>query len=229
METDATASMQRLKSRDVPQKYTPKTFDLHLPQKIAQTMSRYSDITAFGEVFGPSMCGIVLSNEDRAIMSEKSPRIIDLSAYSKSAPLVWMKAQFFSLNIDAGDGRMTPKEIDATSRSLIAEYAGLRVTDFLLFFAKLRAGHYGKFYGSVDGISIATSFQKFVRWLNERRADIIARRDLEAVRLEEELHARRAVSRPDFEKMVSSGFSIESCQKCNSRNCVECKMKYLNK
>lgn len=216
----AVASMRALRKNAAPRNYTPSNYSAR-SQKVVQTLSRYSNIGSFGEAFGPSLCSKVLESEERAIMSESAPRVIDLAFYGDNAPRAWIEAQISAANIEFGK-RMTPYAISSLAASLVADFGGLLVTEVLLFFAKLRAGHYGKFYGAVDGIDLAAKFQTFSRWLMKRRAELseVARRKEE--KAEAERHAAQAITREEFDSMLLNGFDPKSCRACADRDCRAC-------
>lgn len=185
----------------------------------------YSDIEAFCAAYGPSLCPAVLSNEERSITSSRAPRVINLCAYGDNAPRAWLEAQISAANLEF-EKRMTPYAISSLAAALLADFGGLRVTEVLLFFAKLRAGHYGKFYGAVDGIDIAAKFQAFSKWLSRRRSEIMVEAERELKKKEDEAHASRSVSREVFERMVSAGFDPSACRLCSTRDCMMCIEKY---
>ena len=48
------------------------------------------------------------------------------------------------------------------SRLMLAEYPYLKVSELLLFFHRLKCGRYGRFYGMVDALFIASALVQFM-------------------------------------------------------------------
>ena len=57
------------------------------------------------------------------------------------------------------------KELSAL---ILTEYPFLKASEMLLFFHRLKCGRYGRFYGSVDALTITTSLLQF---MDERRKE----------------------------------------------------------
>lgn len=53
---------------------------------------------------------------------------------------------------------------------ILTEYPFLKASEMLLFFHRLKCGRYGRFYGSVDALTITTSLLQF---MDERRKESV--------------------------------------------------------
>lgn len=74
----------------------------------------------------------------------------------------WLENQLRDLNEYVGcSKKMDILQIEDTARVIIADSFFLKLSEVMLFFARLKAGRYGKFYGSVDPMTITTALQKF--------------------------------------------------------------------
>lgn len=78
---------------------------------------------------------------------------------------------YFPLDINLFAGvkeKMNVERQKELSRLILAEYPQLKVTELLLFFHRLKCGRYGRFYGTVDALFIASALLSF---MDERRAE----------------------------------------------------------
>lgn len=81
----------------------------------------------------------------------------------------WLMAALTNLSMFSGAKNLDVGQLRETAIILIAEYPYLRITEFMLFFHRFKAGRYGKFYGNVDPLTITSSIRDFIQ---ERGAEI---------------------------------------------------------
>jgi len=104
----------------------------------------------------------------------KSPTIAELQQeYGENVPIAWLMAQLHGLSEFSGvKDKMDGGTAEHTAFIITSNYYYLKVSEFLLFFHRFKAGRYGRFYGTVDPLIIADALIEFVR---ERNAAIDAR------------------------------------------------------
>lgn len=73
----------------------------------------------------------------------------------------------------------------------MVEHYHLKLSEWMLFFHKLKAGHFGSFYGAVDGMKIGEALLKFVQWRNKELDRIRQEQENQAKAAEREEHDRR--------------------------------------
>lgn len=71
-----------------------------------------------------------------------------------------------------------------TSRIMVKNYGYLKAREVLIFFAQVKSGKYGKFYGKFDPLLFNDFLQSFVSWRNEQ-IEYVAKRERQK-RYEEE-------------------------------------------
>jgi hypothetical protein len=57
--------------------------------------------------------------------------------------------------------KMTPDQIDQTVELIQDEFYYLKISDIALIFKRIKTGHYGEFYESIDGMKIMSMFYKY--------------------------------------------------------------------
>lgn len=135
----------------------------------------------------------------------KSPKLITIEyAYGKDAVILTMRthlirvSEFVGVRDKIGDWQMK-----ALCSQLYGAFPNITLTEFILFCARLRAGKYGKFYGSVDPQMVIQAFDEFIEG---RKHDYIEGRnnDREA-QMEFEEQESTPASRCDVERMLAEG------------------------
>ena len=89
-----------------------------------------------------------------------SPTLSDLNAtYGKNVPIAWIMAQLFSLSEFCGaKEKMSEDKAEQTAFIIASSHYYLKVTELILFFHQMKAGHYGQFYGVIDpNVSVSNS------------------------------------------------------------------------
>lgn len=85
-----------------------------------------------------------------------APALVTLdAAFGENAAVQWLMPQLYAVGEFAGvRDKMNEMQTLELARTIRAHYGFLTVTEMLLFFSNLKAGRYGKFYGSVDPMVI---------------------------------------------------------------------------
>ena len=107
----------------------------------------------------------MLLSRPETVYSEKSPVISDIDRlYTAGASALWIKTQLATL--DFASQTKESADMDALaefSELFAAKYGHIKLTEFLTFIARFKLGHYGKFYGCFDTLTVGEAFRKFLR------------------------------------------------------------------
>jgi len=103
-------------------------------------------------------------NERIAFMGEY-PTLTDLrKAYGEGTDVQWLLPQIGSLVMFTGAKMMDEEQQRYLARIIATDYHFLKITELLIFFHKFAAGEYGKFYGSVDALTIMEGLRDFMNY-----------------------------------------------------------------
>lgn len=121
----------------------------------------------------------LLANIEKAY-SDKSPFIQDLDIiYGQGCSALWVKAQLLNIDLIANMKESADMSaLDKFANLFIARYGTIKLTEFLLFCARVTLGQYGRFYGYFDPIIIGDMFKKFKRERVEELESIERKRNM---------------------------------------------------
>lgn len=113
-------------------------------------------------------------------------------AYHDEAATMWMQPQLYELGEYCGvKDKLDKGQLKQLARIIVMEFGYLKVTEVMLFLHRLKAGHYGRFYGAIDPMLIMMALRNdFMR----ERADAIDKRERALRQAEWEAH-RQQVAR----------------------------------
>lgn len=102
-------------------------------------------------MFNPDLQAVVADNIDRAIFGTAPMLCVIDAAYGEGSAVTWLVPQLHNLCATVG---VKTKLDDVQLRQLAVmirdEFGYLKATEVMLFLYRLKAGHYGEFYGAVD-------------------------------------------------------------------------------
>lgn len=112
--------------------------------------------------YTPERQAVIARNPSKVYESD-SPTLADMRAmYGGEWANFWLENQLQNLNEYVGcTKKMDVLQIEDTARVIIADSYFLKLSEVMLFLARLKAGRYGTFYGTVDPMTITTSLQTF--------------------------------------------------------------------
>lgn len=93
------------------------------------------------------------------------PTLAQLRAgYGNKVPTMWLIPQLYNLSEFCGcRDKLQGKPLEQCAFVIATEYHWLKVSELMLFFHRFKAGHYGRFYGSVDPLVITTALRDFCK------------------------------------------------------------------
>lgn len=88
-------------------------------------------------------------------------------AYGCKTSMTWLEIQINDLSEFAGcKGKLTQAQITETAAIMLDKYGYYKLTEFMLYFQKVKRGEYGSFYGAVDPMRLLEAIKMF----NDERA-----------------------------------------------------------
>jgi len=84
--------------------------------------------------------------------------------YKQDLPLLTIEAMIIVLNDFVNvreEGKMSDRQIQETARLLYSDFYFYNLAELTLVFNRLKTGHYGSFFGRVDGVEILRAFREY--------------------------------------------------------------------
>lgn len=153
-----------LKSFSLPPVEVPKQ------ERVRNLVTLYGDKKRFGAAFNPSLQKAIARNLERAYVGKAPTLAVVKEAFGIDPAEGWIMAQLEDLNEFAGVAvKMSPGQMEETSRLILQEYPYFKVTEFMLFMHRFKCGKYGALYGVVDPLVI---MQALFQFASERRDEL---------------------------------------------------------
>lgn len=132
-------------------------------QEVADMQARYGNAEKFLNTFNPDMQVMAARYTERAYFGTAPSLETVRDGYGEQIFIVWNCIQLENINLFAGvKEKMSVDRQKELSRLMLAEYPYLKVSELLLFFHRLKCGRYGRFYGMVDALFIASALVQFM-------------------------------------------------------------------
>ena len=158
------------KKQTLPERRSSETGLRKHSEKSLAVIERYGNGLQFAGTFPPSIHTVCARHLERSFMGD-SPTLGTLrQAYPYEQIEAWLTAHIEDLNDYVGvSEKMNPKQMYSLIDIITTEYYYLKVSELMVFFYKLKAGTYGRFYGTVDPIAVSNALIEFTAY---RRAQI---------------------------------------------------------
>ena len=132
-------------------------------QRGLEVRTKFGSDSQFLQKVSPDVQYAFAARPEAAVMGDY-PTLSDLNAaYGKTFASEWLVPQLYDLSSFTGAKNFTEKQQEQLSRTIAVEYKGLKVTELMLFFHRFKAGHYGRFYGTVDPMVIMGALRDFMK------------------------------------------------------------------
>ena len=135
-------------------------------------------------MFNPSLQQVAAANEQRAILGTAPMLCVLDAAYGEGSAVTWLIPQLHDLCAAVGvKTKLDDGQLAQLATMIRDEFGYLKATEVMLFLWRLKAGHYGEFYGSVDIVRVMRALR--TRYIDERNkiieTDESARHDQEKI------------------------------------------------
>lgn len=85
--------------------------------------------------------------------------------YGTNVSISWLRIQISELMLYAGiKEKPNVQTIDGICGVVMSNYGYLKLTEFMVFFQRFKAGKYGSFYGVIDGLKITEALNEFLEY-----------------------------------------------------------------
>ena len=134
-------------------------------QKVTSLRATFRNAEDFIERYNPDRQSYYLSRQYEAYTGSAPSFYILDQAFGKNTSKSWVLAQLFNLSEFCGcKDKLDTSQLKQTADIIVSGYyKNLKVSELSLFFAKVKQGIYGRFYGSVDPMQITSSLYEFVK------------------------------------------------------------------
>lgn len=139
-------------------------------QAVTDCLQRYKDANNFALTFTPQMQKTFCADRDR-VFGGYAPTLATMrKAFGDDKTEAWITCQLKDLSEFAGcQDKITIPQMVTLAQIITATYPYIKATEFMLFCWQMKSGKYGKFYGTVDPMVIASALRTFDI---ERRDDL---------------------------------------------------------
>jgi hypothetical protein len=102
-------------------------------------------------MFNPDLQKVAADNEQRAILGTAPMLCVLDAAYGEGSAVTWLIPQLHNLCAAVGvKTKLDDAQLMQLATMIRTEFGYLKATEVMLFLYRLKGGHYGEFYGSVD-------------------------------------------------------------------------------
>lgn len=161
------------------------------------TLAKVWTFRAFSETFNPDKQQDFCQHVERCILGTAPTlrQVKDAYHDQRNADLIWLVPQLENLaEFSGAKDKITKPQYKQLAAMIASSHPWLKVTDIMLFCWRFKQGIYGKFYGSVDPITILQALNTYER----ERAIIIEREQQQRRQEEYERSKRNAIPCPDI-------------------------------
>lgn len=137
--------------------------------RLKNYLSKFGDKENFLKTFAPDLQAVCAKFPEECVFRD-TPTLVDVrNMYGLDTAELWLAIELSDVVEfrSGGEQKPNPFEIDEGARTLYTHAYYLKIPELLLFFAKLKSGAYGKFFGSVDFVMIGEAVQKFLKYRND--------------------------------------------------------------
>ena len=132
--------------------------------RIIALREQYSAREVFLDKYNPAH-GVAVTDERECALGD-SPTIVMMDmAWGEGTAIMFLAAQLYALNEHTNATvKLTARQARECAALIVGDndYKALKADELVLFFARLKLGHYGHFYNSVDTIHITAALKQFI-------------------------------------------------------------------
>lgn len=177
-----------------------RNFSPDLSRKVTKTLSKWPTSRHFEAHFCRPDAPIQRQHYEPLVTGDY-PTLLEINtAYGnrESASIIFAILTDFALYCGGKDILSEGQRLQCAN-IIVESYPWLKITEIIIFFHKLKAGHYGRFYGSQDPMFITESLKSFLEWRREIYDKEETRRLNEKDRME--THDPNNMTRAEYEEI----------------------------
>lgn len=127
-------------------------------------VKRYGNSAQLLAIFNPAK-QLEYTRDESRVYGGKAPAIALVGkTYGPAVAEVWLEIQLNDLSEFSGcKGKITDNQMAETAAIIRQTYGYMNMAEIMLFFQKMKRGEYGKFYGSVDPMTILSAMVEFAQ------------------------------------------------------------------
>lgn len=164
-------------------------------------VKKYGEAKDFLVQFNPNYQREICGSVKQCLFGDY-PTLGKLKAYGDKFPMTWLVPQLYNLSEYCGcRDKLKGAALEDCAFTIATEFQYLKVSEVMLFLHRFKAGKYGRFYGSVDPLTITNAMHSFVK----ERHYAYLQHESEEREKEREQWAKEAVSREEYLRMKADG------------------------
>lgn len=130
--------------------------------EVGKCRIRYSSGEEFLKTFNPGLQAKFCKDIKRCFTGTAPSLKILSEAFGDEVTESWVAIQLRDLSEFSGcKDKLSVEQVDQLAKVISMMFPYLKVTELMYFFFLFKSGKYGRFYGSVDGLTITEALQDF--------------------------------------------------------------------
>lgn len=181
----------------------PKSWPASLTvSAVGDCIRRYGDGGAFLKRFNPDIQAECKKYESRTFVG-KAPKLETVAkAYGEQVARTFLVIQIADLAEFTGCKESLPLEsLPEVAGVILANYGGMKVTEFAYFCNRFKSGMYGDCYGRLNALRITSALSVFEKEAQQQRQKYRDEEDAKYERWEKMEEEKRGINRIEFEKL----------------------------
>lgn len=127
-----------------------------------EMIKAYGTPKDFLELFNPDYQLKIYADTENCLFGNY-PKLSQLKSYGKNMSVAWILPQLTDLSEYCGcRDKLEGKPLETCAHIIAQRFGYLKISELMLFFFRMKAGDYGRFYGTIDPLIITTSLNRFI-------------------------------------------------------------------
>lgn len=139
---------------------------------MVKAQAQFTSRQAFLDEYLPEKAAMIVADERNCVMGDSPTLLVADKAWGPGTAMLLLASQLYALNeYTNATVKLTPKQARECAGVILSDpdYQALKASEVVLFFARLKAGHFGHFYNAVDTMHITAALKDFTRDLTTQR------------------------------------------------------------
>lgn len=139
---------------------------------MVKALAQFTSRQAFLDEYLPEKAAMIVADERNCVMGDSPTLLVADKAWGPGTAMLLLASQLYALNeYTNATVKLTPKQARECAGAILSDpdYQALKASEVVLFFVRLKAGHFGHFYNAVDTMHITAALKDFTRDLTTQR------------------------------------------------------------